>query len=294
MILLIGATSFLGPPVLEGLLKKDYEVSCFLRPGSNSGNLVKVASSVGKNITLTSGDVEDQESARDLFKDQEAAVYMVDLVNTSILQDFLKTVKGTGLKRIIFISSTTVHIPLDSPVKENKLMSEKHIMQSGLDYTILRPSMIYGVPDDPNFSRMLKFIKKRGFFITFGSGENLIQPVYIEDIADSVAKVIKKDITVRKAYDLPGKSPLKYNEMLEIVKEGIGRNFNIIRLPVGPSRTLVKIYANLSKKPSLTPGQIDRMGVDKSYDYSEAKKDFGYSPTSFRNGIKKLIEKLDT
>ena len=210
-----------------------------------------------------------------------------------MLKNFLTAVQHTSLRRIIFIGSTTVLVPLESPVKDSKLQSEKTIRQSDLDYTILRPSMIYGTIDDPNFSRMLKFIKKRGFFITFGTGENLIQPVYIEDVADAVIKVLDNIVTYKKVYDLPGKDPLKYNDMVEIVRNKTGRTFKVLKFPAGFSKAMVSIYARLWKNPSLTPDQIDRMGIDKAYSYEKAKKDFGFSPISFKKGIGKLIKKLD-
>ncbi len=293
MILLIGATGFLGLSILERLLKEDYKVGCLLRPGSNIGTLEKTASTVGKNILLICGEFLDPDSIRSQIGNSVAAVYMIDLANTPILQNFLNAVKGTSLKRIIFISSTTVLVPLESAVKDSKLKSEELIKRSGLKYTILRPSMTYGISNDPNFSKMLKFIKKWGFFITFGNGENLIQPVYIEDIAGAVVKVLKEDAAIRKTYNLPGKSPLKYNKMLKIVKENTNRNFKVIKLPPGPSRKLIMVYNILSKNPSITTEQIDRMSIDKVYDYTEAKNDFGFSPVSFKNGIKKLIKTID-
>jgi nucleoside-diphosphate-sugar epimerase len=218
---------------------------------------------------------------------------MVDLVNPGLLKNFLSVVKRTHLRRIIFISSTTVLTPLKSPVKENKLESESLIKKSNLNYTILRPSMIYGVKDDPNFSKMVRFVRKWGFFITFGNGENLIQPVFIDDIVGAVVKVLNKRITYRKIYDLPGREPLRYNTMLDVVKVRTGKNFIVFRIPIGLSRSIISVYSRLSKNPLLTPGQIDRMGIDKVYSYQKANEDFGFSPVTFKRGIGELIKKLD-
>lgn len=292
MILLIGATSFLGPPVLAVLLGEGHRVGCLLRPGSNGKDLAETAKDAGKEISFASGDLLSTDSMIDALDSAASAVYMVDLSNTVLLENFLFAARRTGLKRVVFISSTTIHTPLESKVRSSKLQSEDLIKKSNLDYTILRPSMIYGVPDDPNFSRMLKFIKKRGFFVVFGSGKNLIQPVYAGDIAVAVAKVLDNRATFKKSYDLAGLEPLKYNEMLDIVKRRTNINFKIIRLPALPSKALISIYARLSRNPSLTPGQIDRMGVDKAYSYKQAKNDFGFSPVSFEDGIEKLISRL--
>ena len=292
MVLLIGATGFLGPPVLKGLLKAGHRVGCLVRPASRCGRLVRAAKEAGKDISLVGGDLGDPDSIPGLLRDASSAVYMVDLVKTGLLKNFLSAASKAGLKRIIFISSTTVLVPLESRIKDSKLESEKLIRDSGLLYTILRPTMIYGSGDDPNFSRMLKFIKKWGFFVTFGSGENLIQPVFIDDVAGAVVKVLEEAGTHKKTYELPGRSPLKYKHMLDIVKGETGRDFKVIRLHQGFSRAVVSVCSRLSKDPSLTAGQIDRMGIDKVYDYRKAREDFGYSPAGFKKGIRLLIKKL--
>jgi nucleoside-diphosphate-sugar epimerase len=292
MILLIGATGFLGPYVLKALLSKNYKVNCLVRPSSSRTALLKTAKSFGKNIEFSTGNLESGDSIITAVKKAGSVVYMVDLENTDLLEIFLKTAARTGLKRAIFISSTTVLIPLESSTKKQKINSEKLIKKTGFNYTILRPSMIYGSKNDPNFSKMIKFIKDKGFFMTFGSGNNLIQPIYIEDVAEAVSSVINNKKTYRKTYNIAGKSPLRYNEMLEIVKEKLKKDFRVIKVPLRLSSLLISLYSKVSKKPLLTAGQVARIGIDKAYSFREAKKDFGFSPMSFEEGIERLLKRL--
>ncbi|MDZ7836923.1 MAG: NAD-dependent epimerase/dehydratase family protein [Actinomycetota bacterium] len=177
-------------------------------------------------------------------------------------------------------------------MKQDKVASEKMIEKSGLDYTILRASMIYGSENDTNFSRMIKYIKDKGYFYLFGKGDNLIQPVYIEDVATAIAEVITNEKTYRKTYELAGKEPIKYSQMLDIVKDKMGLDFKIRKVPMGLANFIVSIYSRLSKNPSLTPDQIQRLKYDKTYSYSQAQQDFGFSPLSFEQGIEKLVTKL--
>jgi len=292
MILLIGATGFLGPYVLKALLSKNYKVNCLVRPSSSRTALLSIAKSAGKNIDFSTGNLESGDSIITAIKIAGSVIYMVDLEYTNLLETFLKTAARTGLKRVIFISSTTVLIPLESKVKSQKINSENLIKKSGFDYTILRPSMIYGSKNDPNFSKMIKFIKDKGFFITFGSGNNLIQPLYIEDAAEAVSSIINNKKTYKKIYNIAGKSPLKYNDMLKIVKEKLKKNFRIIKFPLRLSSLFISLYSKVSKNPLLTADQIARMGVDKAYSYQKAREDFGFSPINFEKGIEKLIKKL--
>jgi len=293
MVLLIGVTGFLGPEVLKALLVKNYKVNCLVRPSSSRTDLLDIAVSAGKKIDFSTGTLESSDSIITVIKKVSSVIYMVDLENTHLLEIFLKTAARAGLKRTVFISSTTVLIPLESTIKSKKINSENLIKKSGLDYTILRPSMIYGSKDDNNFSKMIEFIKKKGYFMTFGSGNNLIQPIYIEDVAVSVSRIINNKKTYKKTYNIAGKNPLKYNDMLEIVREKLKKKFRIIKLPIRLSRFLISIYAGISRNPLLTADQIGRMGVDKVYSYQNAREDFDFSPISFEKGIEKLIKKLE-
>lgn len=290
MVLLIGATGFLGPPVLKKLLGNNYDVDCLVRADSDRSRLLNAARSAGKKIKFNTGTLQSGDSIISIIKNVDSIIYMVDLKHTHLLETFLNTVKHTGLKRVVFISSTTVLIPLESMVKKQKIDSESLIKNSGLDYTILRPSMIYGSKNDINFSKMIRFIKRKGFFITFGSGNNLIQPIYIEDVANSIVSVLNNKKTYRKTYNIAGKDPLKYNEMLDIVRNKLKKKFKVIKIPIKLGILLISIYSKISKSPSLTPDQIERMEIDKAYSYQKAREDFNFSPTSFEDGIEKLIK----
>ena len=292
MVLLIGATGFLGLPVLKKLLENNYDVDCLVRADSDRSRLLNAARAASKKIKFNTGTLQSGDSIIPAIKKAKSAVYMIDLRYTHLLETFLNTVKRTGLKRVIFISSTTVLIPLESMIKKQKIDSESLIKKSGLDYTILRPSMIYGCPDDINFSKMIRFIKRKGFFITFGSGNNLIQPIYIEDVANSIVSVLDNKKTYSKTYNIAGKNPLKYNEMLDIVRNKLKKKFKVIKIPIKLGILLISIYSKISKNPSLVADQIERMVINKSYPYDKARADFNFSPKSFEDGIEKLIKEL--
>lgn len=295
MILLIGATGFLGPVVLEKLLEKDYKVKCLVRSDSNRNKLEEVSKRLKKekDVTFNIGTLQSEDSIFTNLKEIDSAIYLVDLENTYLVRNFLRASKRANLKRAIFISSTTVLLPMESKIKEKKLNSENLIKDSELNWTILRPTMIYGTSDDENFSKMINFIKKRGFFVVFGNGQNLIQPIYVEDVADAILSVLENSKTYKKTYEICGKEPIKYIDMLKVVKTRMGRPFRIIHFPITFSKFLISIYNKFTRTPVLTPDQIERMKVDKVYSYDKAFRDFAFLPKSFEYGIEKLIQKID-
>jgi nucleoside-diphosphate-sugar epimerase len=334
--LIIGASSFIGPSVLEKILRafsrEEDIISCLVRAGTAKEKLAHLdglALSHNRKINFTTGNLLSSASVFKCIKDAgcpnrseyacradsteytdrpthpdysvrsdcadnagysdspDCLIYLVDLRNTTFIKNLLSAVSRTGIKRAVFVSSTSVLVPFEYEMKKAKLQC------AGFSYTILRPTMIYGSPDDRNYSKMLNFIKKRGFFVMFGNGENLIQPVFIEDVASAVSAVIKNSRTFNKIYTLCGKEPIKYKDMLLTVKSLVKNPFKIIRLPLLASKFLVTLYSKIFPKSNLKPDMIERMQVDKAYSYEDAQKDFGFSPVPFRQGIEVLIRKMD-
>jgi nucleoside-diphosphate-sugar epimerase len=298
MILIIGATSFIGPAVLESLFEKNNDIKCLVRTSSNTAKLKGIKEDLAKRTRVTkevffcTGNLLSPDSIFNCLKDIDSVVYLVDLKHTLLLKNLIQAITRTSIKRAVFISSTTVLVPQGSAVRNSKLESEKLIEQSGLEWTVLRPAMIYGTPDDQNYSKMLYFIKKRRFFVMFGSGQNLIQPVYVSDVANAVSLVLENKKTYKKTYEICGKKPVKYIDMLNIVRSRTKKPFKIIRLPLKISKVIIKSYCRIVSKSSLKPDMIERMEFDKAYSYEDAANDFGFSPMDFEQGIEKLIQDL--
>lgn len=302
--LIIGATSFIGPAVLEKILltfsEEEDRISCLIRTATDKEKLSKLENLAlvnSREFNFVTGNLFSSDSISNCIKGVDCLLYLVDLKNTTFIKNLLSAISKTGIKRAVFISSTSVLVPFESEVKKAKLESENLIQdfgrRLGFDYTILQPTMIYGSEDDRNYSKMLKFIKKRGFFVMFGKGKNLIQPVFIEDVASAVAAVIRNNSTFNKIYTLCGKEPIKYKDMLLSVKSLVKKPFKIIRLPLLISKFLVAVYSKVWPKSNLKPDMIERMQVDKAYSYEAAANDFGFSPVTFMHGIEVLIRKMD-
>lgn len=289
MIYVAGGTSFLGKRVVEKLLEDEKDIKCLFRSEAAKNKLLSLKEKYREKLNLASGNLYSADSLIYGLKGSDSAIYMIRLEYVEFVKNFIDAARKCGLKRAVFISSTTALLPTENKIKKLKLEAEDLIKRSGMVYTILRPTMIYGGEDDNNFYKMLNFIKKRGFFVIFGSGKNLIQPVYVDDVASAVSSVLGNPLTFKKTYEICGKNAIEYNEMLKIVRKKLKRNFRIIKLPIGTSKFAVNIYKKIVKKSDFNSDQIERMKIDKAYSYNEAQKDFRFSPIPFEEGIEKEI-----
>jgi nucleoside-diphosphate-sugar epimerase len=289
MIYIAGGTSFLGKKVVKKFLSEGLEVRCLFRSETARSKLADLGKDFKNQLDLIGGNLYSSDSLIYSLKGAQCAIYMVRLEYVDFIKNFLDAALKCGLKRVVFVSSTTTMLPTENKFKTLKLEAEELIKKSGINYTILRPTMIYGGKEDNNFFKMLSFIKKKGFFVIFGSGKNLIHPVHVDDVADAIFKVFNNPVSYNNTYVICGREALQYNEMLQIVRNKLGRDFRIIKLPIGASKFAVNIYKKIVKKSDFNSDQIERMKIDKAYSYEEAGKDFGFSPMSFKEGINKEI-----
>ena len=153
--------------------------------------------------------------------------------------------------------------------------------------TLLYPTMIYGSYDDGNIHRLVSFLKKLLYFVpVVGKGENLIQPVFFEDLADAYFKIIiNKRKTFNKEYILAGKAPIKYIDAIQEILFLLKKKYFFIKIPF----FLIIFFVNFL---SLFTGRnwfywmILRMQENKIFSINEAKNDFNYNPYNFYDGIK--------
>ncbi len=284
MILLTGATGFLGEFVLEELVKRGHKVTCFVRKTSNLDVIKRL------NVKYQFGELENYKSICEALKGKESLINIASL-GFGHASNIINACEEMGVKRSIFISTTGIFTKLNPDSKEIRITAEKIIEESSLDYTIIRPTMIYGTPKDRNMWRLVKYLKRLPILPILGSGTYLQQPVYVKDLAHVIVTAYEKSVSIKKAYNVSGAEPLTYNEVVDITGKALGKKVMKIHIPMKLSYNLLKVYEKISKRPKFKAEQVLRLNENKDFTYEEAEKDLGYKPLSFEEGIKLEIGK---
>lgn len=167
-------------------------------------------------------------------------------------------------------------------------------LRDKIDITIARPTMIYGSSKDRNMFRLITYLSRHKLFPVFGTGKNLMQPVYAKDLARAYLSILcHPDHTKNKEYNLSGKEPICYIDLLKIISTYLNRKTFYIHIPMRVSILAARIYNKLwGRKAIITVEQVLRMGEDKAFSHELATEDFGYDPCSFAEGIKKEIDEF--
>ncbi|MCM3610389.1 NAD(P)H-binding protein [Planococcus sp. MERTA32b] len=287
MILVTGATGFLGTHTIPKLAEESNEtIRCFVRETSDIRYLKDYS-----NIELVYGSFDNIETFENALEGVDTLINIASLGfghGPSIVQACV----NKGVKRAIFISTTAMFTQLNASTKVIRQEAEKTIKESGINYTILRPTMIYGTEKDRNMSRLVKFLDRAPVFPVFGTGEYLQQPIHVEDLADAIVKAYKSNNTSYKAYNLSGKDELSYNEVINTISNLLNKKVKRIHLPVKPILIGLNGYEKVSKKPILKAEQVLRLNEHKNFKHLDAVIDFSFETRTFKKGIELEIESM--
>ena len=136
-----------------------------------------------------------------------------------------------GSQRAVFVSTTAIFTQLNARSKKVRLAAENAIETSGLKYTILRPTMIYGSPRDRNMWRLIRFMRYSPIIPIFGDGNYLQQPIYVGDVAQAIVSCLCNDQTIGKSYNIAGKHPLTYNQVIDTIARQMNKRVWKIHYP---------------------------------------------------------------
>lgn len=277
-VLVTGATGFTGSRVVPLLLKSGYEVCCLTRTTSDRSPLSALT------VEWATGDLSNPETLTAALRGVDALVNIASL-GFGHADSILRSAKEAGMKRGIFISTTAIFTQLNAGSKSIRLAAEECIQASGLDYTILRPTMIYGSSRDRNMWRLIRLLRLSPIMPIFGDGESLQQPIFVDDVAQAVLLALKTDATISKSYNIAGKAPLTYNQVIDTVASALGKRVWKLHLPYMPIVRTLQYTERMRLRLPIKAEQVLRLNENKAFSYVEAKKDFGFSPRSFEEGI---------
>ncbi len=280
-ILVTGATGFTGERVLP-MLMGEGEIRCFVRPSSNIQKIKDFG------YELYYGDLIDLESLKTAMAGCDALINIASL-GFGRGPGIVKTAEEAGIRRAVFISTTALFTQLHAKSKSIRREAEDCIKASKLDWTILRPTMIYGAPGDRNIIRLIRFIDRWPLIPVVGSGNYLQQPVYVEDVAESIVSALLSEKTAKREFNISGKYAHTFIEIIDLIAQALGKRIKKVHIPSKISLYAITLFETFSKKPWIKSEQIMRLNEHKNFDYSSAREAFGYDPISFKEGITKEV-----
>jgi len=281
-VLVTGATGFTGSYTVPVLLQQGMAVRCFVRKTSDISHLSY------NRVKVAYGDLNEPGTLKQALVGMDALVNIAS-IGFGHAPAIVTAAVETGIRRAVFISTTAIFTRLNADSKRIRLAAEEMIAKSGLAYTILRPTMIYGSPRDRNISRLIRYVERYPLIPVFGDGRHLQQPIHVEDLAWAIAGALQSNKTLSKAYNIAGSSPLTFNELIDTTSRQLGKRIRRLHLPAGVIIRCLQFVERRGFRLPVSSEQVQRLNEDKNFDYSEATADFGFKSRTFSEGVRKAI-----
>ncbi len=242
-VLVTGATGYVGHSVTEALVQAGHGVVGLSRDGKKSKAASGANLSLDPNVDYRAGDVASGAGLKEAMQGVEAVIHLVGIIAEKGAQTFekvhvggtrnvLEAAKAAGVKRYLQMSALGAGPQANSGYSSSKYAAEQLVQASGLDYTIFRPSLVFGKGDD-FFGRVLKNLVSSGPIVPqIGDGMFLFRPIWVGDVAAAFAQALTNPVTIGKTFDLVGPKEYTYKQLVSMEMDVLGFKKPAVAVPI--------------------------------------------------------------
>jgi NADH dehydrogenase len=259
-VLVTGGTGFVGPKVVHALRAQGHEVRALVRHPERATQL----SAWGTE--LVTGDVTDPASLRAAVDGCTHVVHLVAILKgspsdfhrimTQGTKDLIAASKDAGIERFVLMSALgTSETTKDTvPYFASKWAMEQETVHSGLEYTIFRPSFVFG-RDGGALPLFIKQVKYSPVVTVIGSGVQRIQPIWVENVAGYFSSGVDHPHAANRTFEIGGPDVVTWNELYLKIAKVLGKRRQLVHVPTSLARTGAKLTQWAPGAP-LTTDQI--------------------------------------
>ncbi len=289
MLLLTGATGFVGRRVLKALGTHGLPIRCLVHTPA-WGEVIQ-----SQADELVYGDVLAPASLREAVRGVEGIVHLVAIVREKGPQTFervnlrgtrnlLEAAKEAGVNKFIHASTIGAADDPTIPYLRSRWLAEQEIIKSGVPYAILRSSLLFGEGDE-FFNTLAALVKALPVVPIAGDGEAKFQPLAVEDFAECVARALGDKGVLGKVLEVGGPEHITYEGLIDLVCETLQRHPPKVHLPLSMMRPVVSLMDALLPRPPVTSEQLKMLKIDNTADLNSVEEIFGFTPKSVRGNI---------
>jgi NADH dehydrogenase len=294
-VLVTGGTGFVGREIVRELIASGHRVRSLSR-----------GTHLRESPEMPPGNVLDAASLPQAFAGVEAVIHLVGIISEFGEQTFENVhVRGTqnvvsaaqqaGAKRFVHMSALGTRPNAVARYHQSKWAAEEIVRGSGLDWTIFRPSIIYG-PGDGFVNLFAKIIRRSPIVPIMGDGESKFQPVTVESVATAFVKALAEPRAVHQTFDLCGAEVFTLNEIVDVILTVMQRRRLKLHVPLAAARfqaaLLEFVYPRVLRKAApLNRDQLRMLQEDNTGETRAATDLFGLNHPPFRQGIARYLRR---
>jgi NADH dehydrogenase len=299
-LLVTGGTGFVGTHLVNALVRRGHEVAVLARHADRARNRYN------RPVEPRRGDVLDAASLPAAIASRDAVIHLVGIIHEKGAQTFdrmhreavenvVQAMQASGVRRLLHMSAVGAAEDSPSEYGRTKAAGERAVRGSGLDWTIFRPSIVFG-PGDGFVSLLAPIVDQNPLFIpVIGKGRTRFQPVSVYDVARIFGDALEKPETVGKAFELGGPDIFTLNEIYREIATVLGkRRKPLLHFPIWWGRLLARTFESLARHgwidaPPLTRDQLKSLSRDNVADVTETLDVFDGEWRELRDGLREYL-----
>ena len=264
-ILILGGTGFVGRHLCEKLAEGDYRTTVLTRRRANANHLQMLPM-----VDVVEGSAYDATALAPLLAEHDAVINLVailhgteaafDKAHVQLPLALVKACDAAGQRRIIHISSLGADLNAPSIYQRSKARGEAVLSSSGLDVSVLRPSVIFGAED--KFLNTFATLQKLFPFIPLAGSTARFQPVWVEDVASAIVRCIEDNATIGQTFEACGPEVFTLKQLVQLAGQYSGNDKPIIGLPDALARIQAALMELAPGEPIMSRDNLDAMKVD--------------------------------
>jgi uncharacterized protein YbjT (DUF2867 family) len=290
MILITGATGYIGSHLAARLAAQGQRPRCLVRDTRRAANILPT-----DKVELVQGDTTRPDSLIAAVQGVDAIVHAsfitadkkeslgnyYEVTNVQGTANLIKAAKDAGVTRMIEISGLGTKPDKPGSYMQGRYMAEKMLKDSGLAWTIIQPSVLFG-KNAPFITGLANLIRTAPIVPLIGGGKVKFQPIYVEDVVTVIVKVLEEpERTANHTYTIGGPAYYTFTQVIDELLHAMHK----IRVKAPAPTRLVGVGAAVMEavlpKPPLTKAAMTLFSFDNITDLNSVERDFGFTPMSF-------------
>jgi NADH dehydrogenase len=294
-VFVTGGTGFVGKSVVRALLAQGFLVRVLVSPGSEHD--LKGFESIDR----VPGDVLKAEGLAPSVEGCSALIHLVGIIqeqrsrgltferlHVQATRNMLALARAVGIKRYVQMSALGTRPDARARYHRTKWEAEESVRASELDWTIFRPSIIFG-RGDAFVSMLARMVKRAPVVPVLGGGSYRLQPIPVEQVAEGFARVLRAPLGVRQTYDVAGPVPYAFVDLLDEIGHASGRSrVRKIHVPLGPVKAITRALDWLPFYP-ISTDQLTMLEEESVGDPSRFFADLGIKPEPLPVGLHRML-----
>ena len=292
-VFITGGTGFVGNHVTNELLDQGHRVKTLVRPGS------ELKLKRPDEVDIIRGTVGDTAALKEGMQGCDAVIHLVGIlrafpsrgitferVHIEATGNVIAAAKEADVSRMLHMSNLGARENASTLCLRTKFAAEELVLQSGLNYTIFRPSLIFGRGSE--VVKMLAEVVRKIVVPIIGDGHYLFQPVSVTTVAQGFERTLEIEAAYSRILEVGGSSKVTFNEIIDALARVMGKTITKVHLPVSPLRFATAVLEQIPGYP-LTTDQITMLLEGSTCDEKPFYELLGLSPISLEQTLREAL-----